>query len=114
MPLQFFAACPRNVADLLAGELRALGIEVQREHPAGVSFSGPLRAGYAACLHSRTASRILLSLGEVAASTPDEFYQGVRGFDWEAHLRGEGSIAIDVVGQPPTWLRDTRFAAMKA
>jgi 23S rRNA (guanine2445-N2)-methyltransferase / 23S rRNA (guanine2069-N7)-methyltransferase len=112
--LQFFAACPRNVADLLAGELRAAGIDVQREHPAGVSFSGLLRAGYVACLHSRTASRILLSLGEVAAGTPEELYQGVRDLQWEEHLRGEGSIAIDVVGQPPPWLRDTRFAAMKA
>ncbi|HSQ68780.1 MAG TPA: bifunctional 23S rRNA (guanine(2069)-N(7))-methyltransferase RlmK/23S rRNA (guanine(2445)-N(2))-methyltransferase RlmL, partial [Steroidobacteraceae bacterium] len=112
--LQFFAACPRNVADLLAGELRPLGIDVQREHPAGVSFRGPLEAGYAACLHSRTASRVLLSLGEFGAGTPDDLYQGMRALCWEEHLRGEGSIAIDVVGQPPGWLRHTRFAAMKA
>ena len=114
MQLQFFAACPRNVADLLAGELRSLGIDVQSEHPAGVSFRGPLEAGYAACLHSRTASRVLLSLDEFPAGTPDELYQGVRALRWEEHLRGEGSIAIDVVGQPPAWLRHTQFAAMKA
>ena len=51
----FFAACPRNVPDLLATELRGLGLTVEREHPAGVSFRGPLRDAYLACLHSRTA-----------------------------------------------------------
>ena len=39
---EFFAACPRHVPELLGGELRALGLNVTREHPAGVSFSGPL------------------------------------------------------------------------
>ena len=65
----FFAACPRNVSDLLAAELRELGIDVTREHPAGVSFHGPLRGAYLACLHSRTASRVLLTLGELWCSS---------------------------------------------
>ena len=58
----FFAACPLGVSELLASELRALGIDVEREHPAGVSFAGPLTRGYRACLYSRTASRVLLTL----------------------------------------------------
>ena len=45
---EFFAACPRHVPDLLATELRALGLQVSREHPAGVSFAGTLRDGMAA------------------------------------------------------------------
>ena len=53
---EFFAACPRHVSELLASELRAAGLNVTREHPAGVSFNGPLQDGYVACLHSRYAS----------------------------------------------------------
>ena len=74
----FFATCPRGVSELLASELRALGLEVEREHPAGVGFRGTLRSAYLACLRSRTASRILLTLGEVTAADPDAMYQALR------------------------------------
>ena len=110
---QFFAACPRNVADLLAAELRALGIEPGREHPAGVGFEGPLEHGYLACLHSRTASRVILTLGEVAADTPEAFYAALVQMPWEDHLEPEGTLAVDTVGESPPWLRHTQFAALK-
>jgi 23S rRNA (guanine2445-N2)-methyltransferase / 23S rRNA (guanine2069-N7)-methyltransferase len=112
--LRLFAACPRNVADLLAGELRALGVGVEREHPAGVSFRGPLRDAYLACLHSRTASRIVMTLAEVDAPDPDRMYQSLLELPWEAHLRADGTLAVDVVGEAPRWLRNTQFAAVRA
>src|SRR5512139_786426 len=111
---EFFAACPRHVPELLGGELRALGLNVTREHPAGVSFTGTLRDGYLACLASRTASRVLLTLGAAPLDTPESLYDGVRGLPWEEHLASEGTLAIDVVGQGPQWLRHSQFAAQKA
>ena len=111
---EFFAACPRHVPELLGGELRALGLNVTREHPAGVSFSGPLRDGYLACLASRTASRVLLVLGTLPVDTPEAMYEAIRDFSWEDHLAPDGTLAIDVVGQGPAWLRHTQFAAQKA
>ena len=112
--LEFFAACPRHVPDLLAGELRALGLNVTREHPAGVSFTGPLRDAYRACLASRTASRVLLTLGQVPLDSPEAMYEAIRAMPWEEHLAPEGTLAIDVVGQGPQWLRHSQFAAQKA
>ena len=111
---EFFAACPRHVPDLLAGELRALGLNVTREHPAGVSFTGMLRDGYLACLASRTASRVLLTLGVVPLDTPEAMYEAIRALPWEEHLAPDGTLAIDVVGQGPDWLRHTQFAAQKS
>jgi 23S rRNA (guanine2445-N2)-methyltransferase / 23S rRNA (guanine2069-N7)-methyltransferase len=111
--LEFFAACPRNVADLLAEELRALGVDVGREHPAGVGFSGPLAHGYLACLHSRTASRVILTLGEVPADSPEALYGALVQLPWEQHMAPEGSLAVDTVGESPRWLRHTQFAALK-
>jgi 23S rRNA (guanine2445-N2)-methyltransferase / 23S rRNA (guanine2069-N7)-methyltransferase len=110
---EFFTACPRNVADLLAEELRALGIELGREHPAGVGFSGPLAHGYLACLHSRTASRVILTLGEVPADSPEALYGALVQMPWEDHMAPEGSLAVDTVGESPRWLRHTQFAALK-
>ena len=43
---EFFAACPRHVSELLAAELRSFGLEVTREHPAGVGFRGPWGTSY--------------------------------------------------------------------
>jgi 23S rRNA (guanine2445-N2)-methyltransferase / 23S rRNA (guanine2069-N7)-methyltransferase len=111
---EFFAACPRHVPELLGGELRALGLNVTREHPAGVSFAGPLRDGYLACLASRTASRVLLVLGTLPVDTPEAMYEAIRDLPWEDHLAPDGTLAIDVVGQGPAWLRHSQFAAQKA
>lgn len=109
----FFAACPRGVADLLGDELRVMGIAVAREHPAGVGFHGPLAQGYLACLHSRTASRVILTLADVEAGSADALYDGVRSLPWESHLAAEGTLAVDVVGESPAWLRHTQFGALK-
>jgi len=112
--LSFFAACPRHVPDLLATELRGLGLEVTREFPAGVAFTGSLRDGYLACLASRLASRVLLTLAPVPLESPEAMYEAIRALPWEEHLAPEGTLAIDVVGQAPSWLRHTQFAAQKA
>ena len=111
---RFFAACPLNVADLLATELRQFDIEVEREHPAGVSFLGPLASAYTACLRSRTASRVLLTLADLDAIDPDVMYRGLLELPWETHVSPEGTFAVDVVGESPRWLRHTQFAALRA
>jgi 23S rRNA (guanine2445-N2)-methyltransferase / 23S rRNA (guanine2069-N7)-methyltransferase len=111
---EFFAACPRHVADILASELRDLGINVTREHPAGVSFTGPIAHGYLACLHSRTASRVLFTLATVPLDSPEAMYDALRNLPWEEHVAADGTLAVDVVGEAPTWLRHSQFAAQKA
>jgi 23S rRNA (guanine2445-N2)-methyltransferase / 23S rRNA (guanine2069-N7)-methyltransferase len=111
---RFFAACPLNVADMLSLELRQVGVEVVREHPAGVSFTGPLASAYMACLQSRTASRVLLTLADLEASDPDVMYRGLLELPWESHVGSDGTFAVDVVGESPTWLRHTQFAALRA
>ena len=111
---EFFAACPRHVPELLAGELRTLGVEVTRTHPAGVGFEGSLEHGLRACLHSRTASRIVLSLASGPAADAEQFYGLIRALPWEEHVEAEGRIAVDVVGDAPAWVRRSTFAAQKA
>jgi 23S rRNA (guanine2445-N2)-methyltransferase / 23S rRNA (guanine2069-N7)-methyltransferase len=109
----FFAACPLGVSELLARELRALGIDVEREHPAGVAFAGTLPDGYRACLQSRTASRVLLTLASGDAQTDADFYTFVREIPWETHIAADGTLAVDVVGEAPGWVRHTTFAAQR-
>lgn len=110
--LRYFASCPSGVADLLATELRQLGAERIHEQKAGVMFEGGLETGYRACLWSRTASRVLLQLGEVDARDAEELYRGVLSIDWSRHL-GEGrTLAVDF-GGTNSQITHTRFAALK-
>ena len=108
----YFATCPAGVADLLAAELRDIGATALRELKAGVAFEGTLETAYRACLWSRTASRILYTIGEIAAADADELYAGVRSIDWSQHVAAEGSIAIDVIGTSDT-LKHTRYTAQR-
>lgn len=110
--LSFFAPCARGIEPLLADELRALKIPGVRPQRAGVLFSGSLVGAYRALLWSRFASRVLLRLGEVDASSADALYTAVREEAWEDHLRASGSIAIDAVGVNDA-LRNTQFTAVR-
>ena len=98
---------------MLAAELRSFGARSVRETRAAVTFEGPLDVAYRACLWSRLASRILLTLAEFPAATADELYAGVRAVPWEDHVPADGTLAIDVVGTT-SGLTHTRFSAQKA
>ena len=110
--LTFFVSTPRGLADLLADELRALGVESVRPAATGVAFRGPLEQAYRTCLWSRTASRVLLTLGHLDAGSPDALYQGLLAVPWEEHLSPDGTLAVDVDGASEVF-RHTRFAAQR-
>ncbi|MEN6431203.1 MAG: bifunctional 23S rRNA (guanine(2069)-N(7))-methyltransferase RlmK/23S rRNA (guanine(2445)-N(2))-methyltransferase RlmL [Coriobacteriales bacterium] len=110
--MEFTATCPKGVEPLLAAEMVSLGATGVRETRAAVSFSGPLEAGYRACLWSRLASRVLLTITEFPAVDSDELYAGVAAVPWEHHVRADGTIAIDAVGTTPQ-LTHTGFIARR-
>lgn len=110
---RYVATCPKGVEHLLALELGALGAADVRETRAAVTFSGPLETGYRACLWSRLASRVLLTLGEFPAATAEELYAGMAAIPWEEHISAGGTLAIDVVGTS-AGLTHTKFTAQKA
>ena len=110
--MQFFASCPPGVADLTAAELRACAATNTRELKLGVLFEGTLETAYRACLWSRTASRILMPLGNFPAATPEELYAGVAAIDWTQHLGPNGTLAIEFGGSS-AGIKHTHFGALK-
>lgn len=108
----FFASCPRGLEELLAAELRGAGIDGPRVGVGGVGFAGPLGAAYRACLWSRIASRVLVSVGEVGARDADEMYAGAVELPWERHIGAGATIAIDFIGVSEQ-LRNSLFNARK-
>jgi 23S rRNA (guanine2445-N2)-methyltransferase / 23S rRNA (guanine2069-N7)-methyltransferase len=110
--VNFFASCPAGVADLTAAELRGCGATHTRELKLGVLFEGTLETAYRACLWSRTASRILMPLGNFPAGTPEALYDGVASIDWTQHIAASGTLAIDFGGSS-AGIKHTHFGALK-
>jgi 23S rRNA (guanine2445-N2)-methyltransferase / 23S rRNA (guanine2069-N7)-methyltransferase len=111
--LMLFATCARGLEDVLAEELRALGALRVRPARAGVSFVGGTTVAYAACLWSRTASRVLMPIGKAPAENAETLYEGVAAIAWEDHLSPDGTLAVDFATDPNPEFRNTMFGALK-
>jgi 23S rRNA (guanine2445-N2)-methyltransferase / 23S rRNA (guanine2069-N7)-methyltransferase len=111
--LTLFATCARGLEDVLAQELRAVGAQRVRPARAGVSFAGGLKVAYAACLWSRTASRVMMPIAKVPAADADALYEGAVSIAWEDHLSPDGTLAVDFATDSNPAFRNTMFGALK-
>jgi 23S rRNA (guanine2445-N2)-methyltransferase / 23S rRNA (guanine2069-N7)-methyltransferase len=94
----WIATAPVGAASVLAEELAQLGAEDIRERSHDVKFQGTLEVGYRTCLWSRTATRVLLSLGSIDATSPKSIYEAVKRIDWREHLAPGATLACDCSG----------------
>ena len=110
--LQLFATTPKGLELLLVEELRALGAIEPREKLAAVAFQGDIELAYKACLWSRFANRILLSLATFPAATPEELYAGVQTIAWDEHIDPTASLSVTFATVNST-INHTLFVAKK-
>src|ERR1700738_2473721 len=82
----WIATAPVGGASVLAEGLGQFGASDIRERSHDVKFQGTLEVGYRACLWSRTATRVLLSVGSIDASTSKNLYEAVKRIDWREHF----------------------------
>ncbi len=115
----FFATAAKGIESCVESELAALAARFPdaniadiRPTRAGVSFSGSLYAGYAACLWLRTASRVLLRLTDFSASSPEQLYDGVAKVRWSQHMDPEQTLAVDF-GSAQSRITHTHYGALK-
>jgi 23S rRNA (guanine2445-N2)-methyltransferase / 23S rRNA (guanine2069-N7)-methyltransferase len=92
------ATAPIGAASVLAEELAQSGAEQIRERSHDVKFQGTLEVGYRACLWSRTATRVFLSLGSIEAGSAKSIYEGVKRMDWREHIAPGATLACDCSG----------------
>jgi 23S rRNA (guanine2445-N2)-methyltransferase / 23S rRNA (guanine2069-N7)-methyltransferase len=108
----FVMTAPRGAADLLTAELATFGALDLRERPSGATCSGPLEVAYRACLWSRVASRVLMTLAVADAPTPEALYAAARTIDWSQHIGPSATIAVDF-DSTRSAVTHTRFGALK-
>jgi 23S rRNA (guanine2445-N2)-methyltransferase / 23S rRNA (guanine2069-N7)-methyltransferase len=94
----WIATAPVGAASVLAEELAVFGAHDIRERSHDVKFQGTLAVGYRTCLWSRTATRVLLSLGQIDASSSKSVYEAVKRIDWREHLAPGATLACDCSG----------------
>ncbi|MEE4305058.1 MAG: bifunctional 23S rRNA (guanine(2069)-N(7))-methyltransferase RlmK/23S rRNA (guanine(2445)-N(2))-methyltransferase RlmL, partial [Wenzhouxiangella sp.] len=102
----------RGLQDLLAEELRSLGLAHAHPQRGGATFEADLAGAYRACLWSRIANRVLLPIGQFEAEDDDGLYRGAGAIDWSAHLGVDSSLAVDFTGIRAA-ISHSRFAAQR-
>ncbi len=106
----WIATAPVGAAAVLAEELAQFGASDIRERSHDVKFQGTLEVGYRACLWSRTATRVLLSLGSIDAASSKNLYDAVKRIDWREHLAAGATLACDCSGGNES-IRHTLYGA---
>ena len=90
-----FAPTAPGLESIAAGELKSLGVK-GRQEIGGVAFSGDLDRVYQANLWLRTASRVVVRLGQFHASTFYELERRAKKLPWADFLPGNGSVEVRV------------------
>jgi 23S rRNA (guanine2445-N2)-methyltransferase / 23S rRNA (guanine2069-N7)-methyltransferase len=122
--MEFFATTAKGMEELLAKELTGIFLELSSEFPelreakvgaparAGVPFSGPVAAAYAACLWSRIANRVLLPIHHFQAPNPEKLYGGAKAIRWSDHMDPHSTLAVDFQSGHSA-ITHTQFGAQK-
>ena len=110
--MRFFATCAKGTEGALRRELAALRLHGVRGDRGGVSFEGPLEAGMRACLHVRTAMRVLLELSRFPAPDAAALYEGARAVAWLDWLDVRTTLAVEATVASET-ITHSGFAALK-
>ncbi|WP_028487173.1 bifunctional 23S rRNA (guanine(2069)-N(7))-methyltransferase RlmK/23S rRNA (guanine(2445)-N(2))-methyltransferase RlmL [Thiomicrorhabdus chilensis] len=97
--LKCFATSPGGLSEMLREELIALGAENVKAQPRGVSFEGSLEVAYRACLWSRLANRIYLTVLETELDTQEDLTLEVAAIDWDQHMDAFGTFAVSFSGK---------------
>lgn len=109
----FFATAAKGTEGALRDELRALRVRGVRADRGGVHFRGPLADGMKACLWSRVAMRILLSLGNYEAKGAEGLYEAVKAIPWEDHLTLRHTFAVHATVRSSE-LTHSHYVALRA
>lgn len=108
--LYWIATAPVGAASVLAAELATFGASDLRERSNDVKFQGTLETGYRACLWSRTATRVYLSLGSLDASSSQNLFAAFRRIDWRDHVASGATLACACSGGNES-IRHTLYGA---
>ncbi len=108
---RFFAVCAPGLEPCLATELELLGVGEKVTFPGGIEFSGPFDSLYQANLKLRTASRVLLRIGDFLAQSYPMLFDKARKLPWELYLGFAPHYRVRVSAKESRLRHQKRLAA---
>ncbi|MGV2291258.1 class I SAM-dependent RNA methyltransferase [Trinickia sp. YCB016] len=116
----FFLPCPRGLEAALAAELAEIAarhagaaqFEAGAQVPGGVHFRGGWKAGMAANLHSRIASRVLLKIAHRPYRNEQDIYALAAEQRWEQWFSANETLRVDITAIKSP-LRSLEFATLR-
>jgi len=93
----FFASVQPGFEKTISRELQTSGLNVSSEFiEGGVEFTGALDDCFAACISSRTASRVMMRLASFKSHDFYELERSIRAFPWEIYLNPENPVCFNI------------------
>ncbi len=105
-----FAVVPPGLEGVCAEELAGLGLAPLQVLPGGVEFHGGLRELYLANLWLRSASRVLVRLGEVRSRDFPDFYRKLVRLPWGRFLKAATAVQVRASSRGSRLLHTGRIA----
>ncbi|GKT12504.1 MAG: 23S rRNA (guanine2069-N7)-methyltransferase/23S rRNA (guanine2445-N2)-methyltransferase [Thiomicrorhabdus sp.] len=97
--LKCFATTSGGLSELLREELMALGAKNVKAQPRGVTFEGTQELAYRACLWSRLANRIFVTVLEVELENQEQLTTEVAEINWTEHMNVHDGFAVSFSGK---------------
>ena len=94
MNLNFCVPCLFGLEGLCADELKRLGMDDVRAENGRVLFAGDESHIAKANINIRTGERVLLTVGEIAATSFDELFKGVTAMPWEDYIPADAAFPV--------------------
>jgi putative N6-adenine-specific DNA methylase len=92
---QLIATAPMGLESIVARELKELGYEELKVENGRVTFSGDEIDICRANLWLRTSDRVLIKMGEFAAYTFDELFEGTKALPWPDLIPEHGEFPVE-------------------
>lgn len=109
---QYLAITSKGLENLLADELKELGIEDPKPVQAGVRFKATQEQIYRCCLWSRIASRFVLVLSEFNCNDDMDLYLSSTSIGWPGIFHSTKRFVVDFNGTNRS-IRNSQYGAMK-
>ncbi len=97
--LKCFATTSGGLSELLREELMALGAKNVKAQPRGVTFEGTQELAYRACLWSRLANRVFITVLELELDNQEQLTTEVAKLNWQNHMDVRDSFAVSFSGK---------------
>ena len=108
----YYVACTLGLEEVLAYELRELGVYRVDIRRGACAFESEPALAYKACLWLRSAIRVQEEVVRGPARNREELYDLAGSVDWSLFMDAKGTIAIDGAVRDCSWANDTRFPVL--